>query len=507
MFKTLLTAAGLALSMAAGVLGRANVVGYYPNWVDMPSVTLSKYTHVNFAFAIPQADGSLAYDNQSAMPALVTQLHSAGTKAIISIGGWTGSNRFSTILKNTTTRSKFLSSIITYVTQYNLDGVDIDWEYPGREGDTCNVFDPSNDTKNFLKFLQDLRTQLDTTFGTRNKLLTLAVRVEPFDDANGPVSDVSAFAKVVDFINLMTYDIAGTWNPTTSPNSPLQYAPGQGPQFSVASAIDSWNGAGWPTGQMNLGIPFYGYAMTALSDMSKNPSNMYAAISSTAPQGDQEDAPWADPCAGGPAVYSGQWQWKNLRRQGVLTSTNTAASPWIRTWDSATSTPWLFNPNTKIFITYDDPQSVQLKVNYAASRGLAGTMLWSMEMDYNDELLNVLQSFPSGNTTTTSTTAGPSSTVVTKTNTSSAPVTSTTITSTSKTSVTSTATATSTAPGTGPVAGGACSSTGAYQCADTTGKNAAYFLCLYGKWIAQSCGSGTACFQAGSSVSCGWPSS
>ncbi|KAJ2383132.1 hypothetical protein GGI05_005416, partial [Coemansia sp. RSA 2603] len=125
---------------------------------------------------------------------------------------------------------------------------------------------------------------LDSTFGSRSKLLTLAVRVEPFDGVSGPISDVSAFAKVVDFINLMTYDIAGTWNPTTSPNSPLQFSPGQGPQFSVASAIDAWGSAGWPTGQMNLGIPFYGYAMSARQDMSQNPTNMYVPISSTAPQ-------------------------------------------------------------------------------------------------------------------------------------------------------------------------------------------------------------------------------
>ncbi|KAJ2888692.1 hypothetical protein FB639_000468, partial [Coemansia asiatica] len=368
-------------------------------------------------------------------------------------------------------------------------------------GDICNVYDPANDTKNFLSFLQDLRKLLDTSFGTRSKLLTLAVRVEPFDNSNGPISDVSAFAKVVDYINLMTYDIAGVWNPTTSPNSPLQYASGQGPQFSVASAIDAWSGAGWSASQMNLGIPFYGYALTALQDISRNPSNMYVPISSTAPQGDKDDTPYADPCAGGPAVYSGQWQWKHLRDQGLLTQTTTAASPWIRYWDTNTSTPWLFNPNTKTFITYDDPQSIQLKVNYAASRGLAGTMIWSMEMDYNDELLNVLQSFSNGNTTVTETLT----TMTYTTSTSNMPTLST------DNSVTATATATTTTMTTtsnnNPTPGGSCPNNGAYQCADFSGKNPAYFLCLYGKWVSQSCGTGTACFQSSSSISCGWPSS
>ncbi|KAJ2401895.1 hypothetical protein GGI23_001089 [Coemansia sp. RSA 2559] len=496
MLKTLLAAAGIALCLASEALGRANVVGYYPNWVDMPTLSLSKYTHVNFAFAIPASDGSFSFDNQSRMPGIVSDLHAAGTKAIISIGGWTGSNLFSTILKNTATRAAFLKNIVTYIKTYKLDGVDIDWEYPGREGDTCNVYDADNDTNNFLSFLQALRAQLDSAYGAGSKLLTLAVRVEPFDGAGGPIDNVAPFAKVVDYINVMTYDIAGTWNPTSSPNSPLQYSPGQGPQFSIASAIDAWSSAGWPTDQMNLGIPFYGYAMTAKQNMLSDPSNMYVPISSVAPQGDQDDQPYADPCAGGPAVYSGQWQWKHLRDQGLLPTTKTAASPWVRTWDNATSTPWLFNPNTNIFITYDDPESIQLKVNYAASKGLAGTMVWSMEMDHNDELLDVLQSFPSGGTTS------PQSTITT----SSADTTTTpagTVTAGTTSTPPSASTATS---GSGPVLGGACSSEGTYQCA-STGASASYCLCLYNKWVSGACANGTVCIPSGSSIACDWPSS
>ncbi|KAJ2788429.1 hypothetical protein GGI18_002956, partial [Coemansia linderi] len=134
--RALVAAICLAISLAASVLGRANVVGYYPNWISMPTLDFSKCTHVNFAFAIPTASGGLSYDNQAAMPGIVTSLHAAGTKAIISIGGWTGSGLFSTILKSTTSRAAFLGNIVAYVKTYNLDGVDIDWEYPGRQGDS-----------------------------------------------------------------------------------------------------------------------------------------------------------------------------------------------------------------------------------------------------------------------------------------------------------------------------------------------------------------------------------
>ncbi|KAJ2443285.1 hypothetical protein GGF42_006686, partial [Coemansia sp. RSA 2424] len=475
--KTLVAAICLALHLAESVVGGANVVGYYPNWVSMPSISFSKYTHVNFAFAIPTASGSLTYDNQGAMRGIVTSLHAAGTKAIISIGGWTGSGLFSSILKNSASRTSLLTNIVAYIKSYNLDGVDIDWEYPGRQGDTCNAFDANSDTSNFLSFLQDLRAQLDATFGSRSKLLTLAVRVEPFDGPSGPISDVSAFAKVVDFINLMTYDIAGIWNPTTSANAPLQFAAGQGPQFSVGSAIDSWSHAGWPTSQMNLGIPFYGYALAAKQNMLQTPTNMYAPISATVPQGDKDDTLFADPCSGGPAVYSGAWQWKNLRGQGLLTAAGVAASPWVRTWDSATSTPWLFNPSTNTFITYDDPQSIQLKVNYAAAKGLAGTMVWSMDMDYNDELLSVLQNFSGGNSTATSTVPTYSSTSATSSTTIFTQTLSSTSTSLTSTSSSRTTSSSTTSSAGGPVAGAACSAAGTYQCADSTGKSASYFLC------------------------------
>ncbi|KAJ2658460.1 hypothetical protein IWW48_004040 [Coemansia sp. RSA 1200] len=85
-----------------------------------------------------------------------------------------------------------------------------------------------------------------------------------------------------------------------------------------------------------------------------------------------------------------------MRTQGLLTSPSTAAAPWVRQWDSVSQTPWLFNPSTKQFISYDDPESLKIKVDYAASKGLAGTMIWSENMDYNNELVNVAVAFGSG---------------------------------------------------------------------------------------------------------------
>ncbi|KAJ3496648.1 hypothetical protein NLG97_g2501 [Lecanicillium saksenae] len=90
---------------------------------------------------------------------------------------------------------------------------------------------------------------------------------------------------------------------------------------------------------------------------------------------------------------SGTWQWKHLLDQGVLGNPTKANSPWVRQWDNTSQTPWVFNPQTNIFISYDDPQSLKVKVDYATSKGLAGAMVWSLNMDdSSNTLLSVLRS-------------------------------------------------------------------------------------------------------------------
>ncbi|KAJ1948251.1 hypothetical protein FBU59_001679, partial [Linderina macrospora] len=209
-FSTIFSLATIALGFAGEAVAKPGVViGYYPSWKNqyMSSIDFTKYTHVNLAFGIPSSSGTFSFDGDWFEPALVTNMHAKGVKVLMSVGGWTGSNYFSNILKDSTARTTLINSMADYVKNMNLDGIDIDWEYPGRLGDNCNVFDAVNDTPNYLRFLQDLRAKFDSTFGTRQKLITLAIRVQPFDINGSPATDVSAFAKVVDYGNLMQYDI------------------------------------------------------------------------------------------------------------------------------------------------------------------------------------------------------------------------------------------------------------------------------------------------------------
>lgn len=382
------TLAGLGLAMVGGALGKRAVVGYL-QYSDSTNrdMDFGKYTHVNLAFAIPKQDASLAFEGMATLPEAVDKIHAKGAKALISIGGYGGSANFSSLVKDEALRKTFTDNIVDFLKTNKLDGADIDWEFPGREGDPCNVVDKQNDSANFLTFLTGLRSRFDTEFGPGNMLITMAVRVEPFDGPDGPMADISAFAVPTDLFFLMAYDINGPWANVSGANAPLSNEAGKGAQFSVGSTIERWNGAGCPLDKMVIGVPFYGHA-TQLQKSTANATSMYQDQSTVAPLGDLEDKVAPDACTGKNAS-SGAWRWKNLRGQGILDTPTTATAPWVRQVDPVAQVPWLYNTDNHQFISYDDPDSIKAKVELAKTKGLAGVMIWSIDQDTDNlELTN-----------------------------------------------------------------------------------------------------------------------
>jgi chitinase len=253
-------------------------------------------------------------------------------------------------------------------------------------GSACNIFDANNDAKNFLLLLRELRAAMNQLPNGDRLEISLATRLVPFDGPDGIMRDVSEFAKVVNHINVMAYDINGSWGTVTGPNAPL----GGGGELTYEGGAQAWIDAGFPASQINMGVPFYGRSLTTQSDMTTSQS-MQAPFIKPVPVGDNNDALWTDPCER-EAAYSGVWKYKNLREQGVVDQYGRARAPWIRKFDRESQTPWLFNPQTKQFISYDDKESLRLKVDYAKEKQLGGVMLWALNQDTVDfELLDVLQ--------------------------------------------------------------------------------------------------------------------
>ncbi|ORX73320.1 endochitinase [Linderina pennispora] len=357
-----LLAAALLSFVSCSIAGSI-VFGYLPTWQleAAKDVDISRYTHVTIAFAEPSSNGTLEMDNRDSAMEWVPEITKAGAQALVSVGGWTGSKHFSPIMKDAGKRAQLIDNIVSWVKDYELNGIDIDYEYPGRQGDTCHPFDARVDTDNFLTFLTDLRSEFSRVFNDR-KLITLATRFQPFDGPNGPMRDVSDFAS------------------TTGPNAPFNHEKDKGLQYSFTSSIKEWVDAGIPAEKILAGLPFYGRTVTAQNDLSVS-RQMYAPLKKE-----------SDKSCGGPKAFSGVWKYSKLRGQAVLSSPDVAEEPWIRQFDKVTKTPWLFNTDTKDFVSYDDPASIMYKCKYVKDNGLGGVMVWSMTNDFHNELVDAISS-------------------------------------------------------------------------------------------------------------------
>ncbi|KAJ9080179.1 hypothetical protein DSO57_1027880 [Entomophthora muscae] len=332
------------------------VVGYYADWKarDLPpeKIPYAKLTHINYAFAIIKEDTMEPYfETDHLLPRVVKSAHENNVKVLLSVGGWTGSKHFSPIVADSSKRTTLVAKLVELTNKFELDGIDIDWEFPGRLGLSCNAYNSANDSDNFIVLLRELRMAMDEKFSGTKKLITLAVRVEPIDGPTGPIADASELAAAVDFINVMAYDINGPWSSTTGPNAPLRHRTGKGFQLSFMSAVKSWLGAKFPNDKLVMGLAFYGRSFqvkqeTRSEDFTKGES-FYMPFSKTVPQGDGDDAMWSDPCPGAPNTFSGVWQWKNLRQQGFLRTPTIAGPEWFRFYDEVTHTPWLYSSTKK----------------------------------------------------------------------------------------------------------------------------------------------------------------
>jgi chitinase len=228
------------------------VIGYYgideSKFMGPSAVPWNLLTHVCFAFASIGSDYSVNITSGTSLMSTVFSTAIAnGVKPILSIGGWGyGSSMYSAMVSSNDTRALFIQSLRGVVNDYNITGVDLDWEYPGRESDESVPYNETTDVPNVLVLLDELRTE----FGQNLTLSAAVAATVPFAD------DVSGFAELFDWIGLMVYDFAtGPLNDTTS-NAPLTG------DVSGESGVAAWFNAGLPKSKMVFGIPSYGRSFT-----------------------------------------------------------------------------------------------------------------------------------------------------------------------------------------------------------------------------------------------------
>jgi chitinase len=276
-----------------------------------------------------------------------------GVAVLVSVGGWTWSDGFSDAALTKQSRAVFIDSAIAFLRRYDLDGLDVDWEYPGQPG-AGHTFRPE-DKHNFTLLLKELRARLDEESTQMNRRLLLTI-------AAGATSEylehteMGQVQKWVDAVNLMTYDYYSPGSDAITGNhAPLLENPIDPKHVSAAASVQAFESAGVPASKILLGIPFYGHLW---GDVADSAHGLFQP---------------ARPAASRDIPYSAIPAW---REQGFT-----------RYWDSASQVPYLYNASERQFLSYEDTESAAGKASYAKAKGLQGVMFWNELNDPSGELL------------------------------------------------------------------------------------------------------------------------
>lgn len=359
---SILVAAGPAAA-APPAASRPAVIAYvFPRdrVLDPLEIRAEKLTHVNFAFA-NLVGGRVVEGGPNDGPNLkvltgLRQDH-PHLRILISVGGWSWSKGFSDAALTAKSRRVFVASAVDFVRRHELDGFDVDWEYPGLPGDG-NPHRPE-DKENFTALMTDLRAALDREGARRGRhlLLTFAAGASQDFLAHTEMAKVQA---VVDFVNLMTYDfrVAGPGEPAGH-HANLYPSPADPRQHSADGAVRDFLAAGVPASKLVLGVPFYGRGWEGVGAR----EGLYR---DGRPPSQRIDTSHASLAA-------------LVGREG-----------WTREWDASAQVPFLWNEAKKAFVTYEDEESLRLKSRYALEKGLGGVMFWEYHADRTGALLDTL---------------------------------------------------------------------------------------------------------------------
>lgn len=327
--------------------------------VDTSLIQAEKLTHINYAFAnvvdglVTEGEGRFDQDKENIEKLHSLKIKNPNLKILISIGGWTWSKGFSDAVLSPESRQVFTNSAIEYLIRHDLDGLDFDWEYPGMQGDG-NVY-REVDRENFVFMLQSVREALDSLEDISGKYYLSTIASAGFKSYLD-VNDLRSAQQYLDFINIMTYDFVGPGTDTTAHHSNL-FNPKENGR-SAAQAVFDHVEAGVPIEKLVLGIAFYGKSWKNV-----HPENN--------------------------GLYQvGEWN-RTFPFKEIQTFESQAG--FQRFWDDESKAPFLWNSAQKIFLSYEDPESIAAKVDFILQNNLGGAMFWEYNEDSDDKsLLNAI---------------------------------------------------------------------------------------------------------------------
>ncbi|MFN2746512.1 glycosyl hydrolase family 18 protein [Bacillus sp. z60-18] len=314
----------------------------------------------------------------------------------------------------------FAESVVDFLRTYELDGIDIDYEYPTTMKDAGNPLDwnISNPrrkglNKSFDVLMKTLRQKLDQASAEDQKyyMLTMAAPSSAY-----LLRGMETFQplRYVDYVNIMSYDLHGAWNEFVGPNAPL-YDSGEDAELKRSNIYSTpeYGGIGYlnadwayhyfrgamASGRINIGVPYY---TRGWKNVSGGSNGLWGSAGSTdCPQGLTTcgdgavgiDNIWHDQDEEGKEIGAGanpMWHAKNLEngiagsyleRYGLSEADLTGA--YTRQYDKTLAAPWLWNEEKKVFLSAEDEESIEKKADYVVAKGIGGVMFWDLSGDYD----------------------------------------------------------------------------------------------------------------------------
>ncbi len=339
------------------------IIGYVFGPANIHDIGAEKLTHINYAFALVSEDGEIVLKNPEA-PARLSQLQALkaknpSLKIILSVGGW-GADNFSDAALSDASRDRFAKSAVGLIKRYALDGIDLDWEYPGQPGPGIKY--RPEDKENFTYLLKTVRQQIDALSDERRRkgsdryTLTIASAAGDYFK----YTEMEKLHAYLDWINIMAYDFYTSSAKTTGHHTGLyrSLSAGGSNEYTEAS-VKQHLGAGIPSRKLVVGVAFYGRSFTGVK---LEDNGLYQPYQN----------------------YAGEHSYS------ALTSSFVNKQGFKRLWDDAAKAPYLWNADSATFITYDDPESLKEKAGFVKSHHLGGIMYWEHNHDPAEVLLSTI---------------------------------------------------------------------------------------------------------------------